>query len=43
MLHLGGFWGLGVPLGWIQAFHFRRGLQGLWWAPHRGHPVCKCP
>jgi MATE family multidrug resistance protein len=30
-LALVGFWGLGLPVGWLLAFHFDWGPRGLWW------------
>jgi MATE family multidrug resistance protein len=32
LLHLGGFWGLGIPLMFALAFWARLGPQGVWWA-----------
>jgi multidrug resistance protein, MATE family len=26
-----GHWCIGAPLGWILAFHFHKGVFGLWW------------
>lgn len=31
LLHLGGFWGLGIPLSLFLAFQMRMGPRGIWW------------
>ena len=31
LLHLGGFWGLGVPLSLFLAFRLHMGPRGIWW------------
>jgi MATE family multidrug resistance protein len=31
LLHLGGFWGVGIPLCLILAFPLRLGPRGIWW------------
>jgi MATE family multidrug resistance protein len=30
-LALVGFWGIGLPAGWVLAFHAGQGPRGLWW------------
>ncbi len=31
LIHLAGFWLVGVPIAWLLAFHFDLGPAGLWW------------
>jgi MATE family multidrug resistance protein len=31
LLHLGGFWGVGVPLAWVLCFGMGLGPRGVWW------------
>ena len=31
LVHLFGFWAVGIPFGWKMAFDWRHGPAGLWW------------
>ena len=31
LVNLGGYWVLGLPVGYLLCFHAGRGVQGLWW------------
>ena len=31
LLNFGGFWVLGLPMGFLLAFHFHVGVYGVWW------------
>jgi Na+-driven multidrug efflux pump len=31
LLHLGGFWGIGIPLSLVLAIPLKFGPQGVWW------------
>jgi len=31
LIHLAGFWLVGVPIAWLLAFRFDLGPEGLWW------------
>ncbi len=31
LVNLGGYWVVGLPVGYALCFHYRFGIYGLWW------------